>query len=113
MKCPACGAGMVLGRTTNRNKDDSKRVLEYYVCGAWKNKGTSACHSNGVRTEYADNYVINKIAALASSEKLIKDVVARINAGMNKKAAPLQKEYESLKKALISIQAKRNKVLNN
>lgn len=110
MKCPACGAGMVLGRTTNRNKDDSKRVLEYYVCGAWKNKGTSACHSNGVRTEYADNYVINKIAALASSEKLIKDVVARINAGMNKKAAPLQKEYESLKKALISIQAKRNKV---
>jgi site-specific DNA recombinase len=110
MKCPACGAGMVLGRTTNRNKDGSKRVLEYYVCGAWKNKGISACHSNGVRTEYADAYVINKIVTLASSNKLIKDVVARINAGTNKKAAPLQKEYESLKKTLNSIQVKRERV---
>ncbi|WP_440697284.1 recombinase family protein [Bacillus subtilis] len=110
MKCPACGAGMVLGRTTNRNKDGSKRVLEYYVCGAWKNKGTAACNSNGVRTEYADEYVINRIATLASSEKLIKDVVAKINAGMNKKAAPLQKEYESLKRTLNSVQIKRERV---
>ncbi|MED3602910.1 recombinase family protein [Bacillus subtilis] len=110
MKCPACGAGMVLGRTTNRNKDGSKRVLEYYVCGAWKNKGTSACNSNGVRTEYADEYVINRIATLANSEKLIRDVVAKINAGMNKKAAPLQKEYESLKKTLNSVQIKRERV---
>lgn len=110
MKCPTCGAGMVLGRTTNRNKDGSKRVLEYYVCGAWKNKGTSACNSNGVRTEYADEYVINRIATLANNKTLIKDVVARTNAGMNKKAAPLQKEYESLIKTLNSVQIKRERV---
>lgn len=110
LKCPACGAGMVLGRTTNRTKDGSKRVLEYYVCGAWKNKGTAACRSNGVRTEYADEYVINRMATLASSNKLIKDVVARINAGMNNNAAPLRKEYESLKKTLNSVQIKRGRV---
>ncbi|MBB2483133.1 recombinase family protein [Bacillus sp. APMAM] len=110
IKCPACGAGMVLGRTTNRNKDGSKRVLEYYVCGAWKNKGTAACHSNGVRTEYADEYVINRIATLAKSDKLIRDIVKRINNGNTNKTAPLRKEYETLKNSLASIQAKRDKI---
>ncbi|MCM3478948.1 recombinase family protein [Caldibacillus thermoamylovorans] len=110
LKCPVCGAGMVLGRTTNRNKDGSKRVLEYYVCGAWKNKGTAACNSNGVRTKYADEYVINKIASLANSDKLIMDVVSSINAGTNQKNVPLQKEYESLKKLLKSVQVKRDRI---
>ena len=100
MKCPVCGAGMVLGRTTNRRKDGSKRVLEYYVCGAWKNMGTAACGSNGVRTDYADPYVINKIAKLATSERLIRDVVSRINGRKNHGVPSLQKEYEILKEIL-------------
>ncbi|MGM2834362.1 recombinase family protein, partial [Bacillus cereus group sp. Bce025] len=79
LRCPVCGSGMVLGRTTNRNKDGSKRVLEYYVCGAWKNKGTAVCNSNGVRTQYADEYVLQKIADLASNEVLVKQIVDRIN----------------------------------
>lgn len=111
MKCPACGAGMVLGRTTNRNKDGSKRVLEYYVCGAWKNKGTAVCRSNGIRTEYADKYVLNKISGLATSDQLIKDIVARINGGLKEKTSPLQKEYGVLKKSLSEIQSKKDKVL--
>lgn len=111
MKCPACGAGMVLGRTTNRNKDGSKRVLEYYVCGAWKNKGTAVCRSNGIRTEYADKYVLNKISGLATSDQLIKDIVARINGRLKEKTSPLQKEYGVLKKSLSEIQSKKDKVL--
>lgn len=79
LRCPVCGSGMVLGRTTNRNKDGSKRVLEYYVCGAWKNKGTAVCHSNGVRTDFADEYVLKKLASLASNEALIKQIVEKIN----------------------------------
>ncbi|MED0968187.1 recombinase family protein [Bacillus paramycoides] len=54
MRCPQCGAGIVIGRTTNRTKSGERRVLEYYVCGAWKNKGTNVCRSNGIRTDYAD-----------------------------------------------------------
>lgn len=71
MRCPVCGAGMVIGRTTNKLKDGTKRVLEYYVCGAWKNKGTLVCRSNGVRTEYADSFVLNKLQKLMKSDKLI------------------------------------------
>lgn len=111
LKCPSCGAGMVLGRTTNRNKDGTKRVLEYYVCGAWKNKGTAVCRSNGIRTEYADNYVLNKIAMFANNDNLIKEIVEKINQGYRSVTEPLQKEYAALKKAIEAIQSKKDKVL--
>ncbi|TWI59648.1 zinc ribbon domain-containing protein [Halalkalibacter nanhaiisediminis] len=75
MKCPACGAGMVIGRTTNKLKDGTKRVLDYYVCGAWKNKGTAFCRSNGVRTDYADKHVLEKLATISTNEVLIEQYV--------------------------------------
>ncbi|MFK9091709.1 recombinase family protein [Bacillus salipaludis] len=111
MKCPICGTGMVLGRTTNRRKDGTKRVLEYYVCGAWKNKGTAACHSNGVRTEYAEDYVLNKIAHFADNDVLIKDVVGKINGSNRTITEPLQREYRVLKNSLEAIQSKKDKAL--
>jgi site-specific DNA recombinase len=111
LKCPACGAGMVLGRTTNRNKDGTKRVLEYYVCGAWKNKGTAVCHSNGIRTAYADEYVLNRIGHFTANDNLIKDVVNHINKGITNNSDPIQKEYQHLKKLIDSIQSKKDKTL--
>lgn len=112
LKCPVCGSSMVLGRTTNRKKDGSKRVLEYYVCGNWKNKGTAACKSNGIRVEEADEYVLSKISKFSSSDKLIKDVVKRINNGSNNKMGPIQQEYQHLKKLALTINDKRDKVLS-
>lgn len=112
LKCPSCGSGMVLGRTTNRNKDGSKRVLEYYVCGAWKNKGTSACNSNGIRTAYADSFVLEKIAKFASSDTLLKDVVKKINDSYKSNLGPIQKEYQALKKSIATVETKKDRVLS-
>ena len=100
MRCPQCGAGMVIGRTTNRTKSGEKRVLEYYVCGAWKNKGTVACRSNAVRTEYADDYVLNKLEALMKSEHLTRKLVDSINTKQLSLIAPLQREYEHYRQEL-------------
>lgn len=111
LKCPSCGAGMVLGRTTNRNKDGTKRVLEYYVCGAWKNKGTAVCNSNGIRTEYADQYVLNKIATFANNDQLIKDVVERLNQSYQETTEPFLKEYKAIEKEIHKIEARKEKVL--
>ncbi|HDR7314293.1 recombinase family protein [Heyndrickxia sporothermodurans] len=111
LKCPVCGAGMVLGRTTNTNKDGTKRVLEYYVCGAWKNKGTAVCRSNGVRTEYAEKYVLEKLASLANNDVLVQRIVESINRKNKDGITPLQKEYEILKKSLTTMQSKKNKIL--
>ncbi|MBE4907867.1 recombinase family protein [Bacillus luteolus] len=111
LKCPVCGAGMVLSRTNNKRKDGTKRILEYYACGAWKNKGTAACNSNTIRVDYANEYVLNKVAQFASSDLLIKDVVKKLNGDQKESSAPIQHEYQSLKKQLGSIQQKKDKVL--
>ncbi|WP_225340561.1 recombinase family protein [Lysinibacillus capsici] len=111
MRCPQCGAGMVIGRTTNRTKSGEKRVLEYYVCGAWKNKGTVACRSNAVRTEYADDYVLNKLEALMKSEHLTKKLVDNINTKQQSLVAPLQREYEHYQQELKRCEEKLDNLL--
>lgn len=113
MRCPQCGAGMVIGRrTTNRTKSGEKRVLEYYICGAWKNKGTVACRSNAVRTEYADDYVLNKLEALMKSEHLTKKLVDNINTKQQSLVAPLQREYEQYLQELERYKKKSVKLLD-
>jgi site-specific DNA recombinase len=111
MKCPTCGSGMVLGRTTNRYKNVTKRVLEYYVCGAWKNKGSTVCRSNGIRTHHADEYVLKRITDVANNDVLIKGIVEKINEMKQSDSSPIKKEYEAIKKSLSSIKHKKDKVL--
>ncbi|MDN3436504.1 recombinase family protein [Planococcus sp. APC 3900] len=111
LRCPMCGSGMVLSRTTNTRKDGTKRVLEYYACGAWKNKGTTVCRSNGIRTDYADKYVLEKIATVANNDILIKKIMDTINTKQTTNTAPLEKEYKSIKSSLDSIETKKDKML--
>lgn len=110
MRCPQCDAGMVIGRTTNRLKSGEKRVLEYYVCGAWKNKGTVVCKSNGVRTEYADKYVLEKIETLLQSDTLINRIAEGINTKNTSLFAPLLKEKESYVTELERLENRLSKV---
>lgn len=97
MKCPECGASMVLGRTTNKRKDGTRYALEYYVCGAWKSKGSTVCHSNGVRVDYADPFVLKKLTSLAENKQLVEDIVEKINTRHYTVLDPLIKEQEQLR----------------
>lgn len=112
MRCPVCGAGMVIGRTTNKLKDGTKRVLEYYVCGAWKNKGTLVCRSNGIRTEYADSFVLDKLQRLMKGDKLIKELVKSVNSRNEKMFAPLRKEYDGYAKQIKDLEQKMAKTFD-
>ncbi|WP_288328065.1 hypothetical protein [uncultured Clostridium sp.] len=38
LRCPQCGAGMVIMRTTRTRKDGTKRRLEYIVVGTGRIK---------------------------------------------------------------------------
>lgn len=61
LRCPECGAGMVISRTTNTLKDGTKKRIVYYACGAWKNKGTAVCHSNSIRVDKANAVVFHEL----------------------------------------------------
>ncbi|TSI11082.1 recombinase family protein [Lysinibacillus sp. BW-2-10] len=111
MKCPQCGAGMVVMRTVNKLKDGTRKTLEYYACGAWKNKGTSVCRSNSVRADKAESYIFGKLQELATNKHLIKEVAERVNGKRSNNDEPLQQEHQALLKQLEEAKRKKNKAM--
>lgn len=111
MKCPQCGAGMVVMRTVNKLKDGTRKKLEYYACGAWKNKGTAVCRSNSVRADKAESYIFEKLQELATNKQLIKEVAERVNGKRSNKDEPLQQEHRVLLKELEEVKRKKNKAM--
>ena len=110
LKCPKCGAGMVIMRTTNTLKDGTKKRIQYYACGNWKNKGTAVCNSNSIRVDKANEYVFTKISELLSNEKMVKTIVNNINRERQKKINPAKKELERIDKELEKIDRKKTKL---
>ena len=110
LKCPKCGAGMVIMRTTNTLKDGTKRRLTYYACGNWKNKGTAVCNSNTIRCDKANEYVFSKISELLSNDKMIKSIVTNINNERNNRVSPVKKELARIEKELQKLDGKKKKI---
>jgi len=110
MKRPVCGASMVAGRTKKKRKDGTYLVTRYYVCGNWRNKGTAACNSNGVRADYAEEYVLSRIKEVVFNEKVLKDIVKNLNRERIDIIKPLEKEQEQLTKSLKDIENRKNRV---
>ena len=73
LKCPECGASMVLGGSTQQGK----RIF-YYICGSFHSKGSSACHSNGVRCDKANEVVLDKLTELLNNEKFADIIIKRM-----------------------------------
>lgn len=64
------------------------------VYGNWRNKGTDACNSNGVRAEYAEEYVLSRIKEVVFNEKILKDIVKNLNRERKDTIIPLEREQE-------------------
>ncbi|MDU1349274.1 recombinase family protein [uncultured Clostridium sp.] len=110
LRCPKCGAGMVIMRTTNTLKDGTKKRISYYACGNWKNKGTAICNSNSIRVDKANEYVFNKLSELLSNEKMVKSIVKNVNKERHNKVNPAKKELERIDKELEKIDKKKHKL---
>lgn len=110
LKCPKCGAGMVIMRTTNKLKDGTRRRLTYYACGNWKNKGTAVCNSNAIRCDKANEYVFSKISELLSNDKMIKSIVTNINKERNNRVSPAKKELARIERELQKLDGKKKKI---
>lgn len=79
LRCPECGAGMVISRVVNKKADGSTRKLTYYACGQWKNKGSAVCHSNMIRVEKANDFVYQRMEEILNDEKVFDEVISRVN----------------------------------
>lgn len=110
LKCPQCGAGMVIMRSSKVRKDGTRHRIEYYCCGAWKNKGTAVCHSNSINVNKANDYVFGKLSELLNNDKLIKDIVININSTRKAMVDPSKDELGKILKELEKLEAKKKKV---
>lgn len=110
LKCPECGAGMVISGTTNRLKDGTKKRIFYYACGAWKNKGTAVCRSNSIKVEKANAVVYRELEKVFSNENIIRRVVDKANEQNNKKIKVAEKGIEKYTSDLLVLESRREKV---
>lgn len=110
LRCPECGAGMVLSRTTNTLKDGTKKRITYYACGEWKNKGSSVCHSNMIRVEKANAVVFRELEKVFSNERFLRAVLKKVNEESQKVFQKAEKDVAYYEKEIKSCERKREKI---
>lgn len=110
LRCPVCGAGMVISRTTNTLKDGKKKRIEYYACGNWKNKGTKVCSSNSIRVEKANAVVFRELEKLFSNEKFLKSVLKKVNENNQKNIISAEKKLKVCETELKEYEVKKNRI---
>lgn len=79
LHCPKCDAPMAASNTTNTLKDGTKKRIRYYSCSNFRNKGSKICSANSVRADMIEQYVMNQILEVVKSDKVIEQVVKRVN----------------------------------
>ncbi|SHJ92701.1 recombinase family protein [Paramaledivibacter caminithermalis] len=110
LKCPVCGASMVAARTVNKRKSGKKYIIRYYYCGEFRSKGATVCKSNSVRADDAEKYVFERIKEVLGNDKVLRDIVKRINESKDKNIKPLQHEAKVIMDKLDILNDKHNKV---
>ncbi|HBZ35379.1 MAG TPA: resolvase [Rikenellaceae bacterium] len=100
LRCPVCNSGMVAGRVVSTRKDGTKNVIRYYYCGAWRNKGTAVCRSNGVRADDVENYVFQKIRRLVNSDSFLKATLSKVNGKRRDMILPAESNVKDIEKEI-------------
>ncbi len=103
VKCPKCGAAMAASNTTNTLKDGTKKRIRYYSCSNFRNKGSKVCSANSVRADVIEKYVMDQILEIVKSDKILKQVVERVNqdsqidmAALNHDIAYKQQQFDEI-----------------
>lgn len=109
MRCPQCGATLVAHRINDTLKSGDKVVRRYYICSNFRNKGSRVCNSNSVKADFAERYVIERIATVVQTPKLLDDIVSSLNKSRSKSVAPLQKELAAIERELKTLDSQKQR----
>lgn len=103
ISCPQCSAPMAASNTTNTLKDGTKKRIRYYSCSNFRNKGSKVCSANSVRADVIEKYVMDQILEIVKSDKVITQVVERVNqenqidvAAINHDIAYKQQQFDEI-----------------
>lgn len=110
LKCPVCGSSMVAGRSKKKNKNGTCKIHRYYYCGAWRNKGLSACNPNAIRADEIEQQVFNRLRNVLSDERILIDVVKKMNEKRQNTIKPLEHKLNQIDKSLSDLENRKNRV---
>jgi site-specific DNA recombinase len=110
LRCPQCGAAMTANPTKNKSKNGPEKWM-YYICGSMRSKGSAVCKSNGLRQEYAEGYVLDRIKEVLLKPHILRPIVKAINDRKINRIKPLQDELNTVRVRLDDIQSKKLKYL--
>ena len=79
ISCPQCSAPMAASNTTNTLKDGTKNVFVTIRVVIFEIKAQKVCSANSVRADVIEKYVMDQILEIVKSDKVIKQVVERVN----------------------------------
>lgn len=111
ISCPNCSAPMAASNTTNTLKDGTKKRIRYYSCSNFRNKGSKVCSANSVRADVIEKYVMDQILEIIKSDKVIKQVVERVNQENQVDVSALNHDMAYKQQQFDEIQAKLNNLV--
>lgn len=103
---------MVISRSHYKLKDGTRVSRRYYSCGAFKSKGSSVCHANSVRADYAEEYVLNCLKKVLRHPKMLEDIVVAVNRKRTRGVGDLAKELIIIENNLEQLTNKKRKILD-
>ncbi|WP_051669189.1 recombinase family protein [Carnobacterium jeotgali] len=96
LKCPECGSPMVINNVTNKLKDGTKKVIRYYSCSQFRNKGAAVCHANSIKSDVAEEQVASKLSAVIQQSEVLDAVIENMNKKMIEEKEPFEKNRKSI-----------------
>ncbi|MGE6577403.1 recombinase family protein [Paenibacillus xylanexedens] len=79
LKCPLCGSGMVPARNRSILNNKSIKMNHYYVCGNYRNKGSSSCKANYIPATTIEDEIHHRLQQMLLEKTLLNQIVVRVN----------------------------------
>lgn len=92
LKCPVCGGSMVPAHTKAIRKNGNIHMNHYYVCGDYRNKGSTVCKLNAIPASPVENETMSRFQHMLSNKRLLSEIVTRINHRSREAEAPLREQ---------------------
>ena len=112
LRCPECGAPMVVSRSQYKLKNGVKVCRRYYSCSTFKGKGSSVCHANSIRADEAEAYVLQRLKKVLKHPKILADIVSKANSCLSGGHKERVLEYQGLQKRSEELQRKKQKLMD-
>lgn len=111
LRCPQCGAPMIISRSITKLKDGNRKVYRKYSCSVAKHKGAMVCRHNSVPADAAEKYVINKIRDVLKNLKLVQTLVDLLRERISKDGMERKTRLQEIKDKLGDIVERRKKIM--